>query len=288
MISIRWARLQERDEIQGYLFENMGKIPHDRWRNILDCRWNRHDDRYGIVAHENGKLAGFLGIVFADRVIAGKPRRLGNITSWFLERHLRRSGLGQQMLALITEDNNVTYTALSANFRSGALLEKIGWQLLDNTRLFWYYTPAPAASGTRLISGVENLEDQLAPGHRQMIADHQGLNLTPHLFCDGDGNRLFFFTYVKIKGDEGRAHHEILYADDRVMLAKIAPQLASALLGSEKSVLSCDKRFLAFDETSDDAQALSVSRYFKPADNMSAWEVDFLYSEVVLLDLKIY
>ena len=176
MTKIRWARPEERDEIQSYLFENMGKISFEQWRNILECRWNQRDDNFGVVVEEEGKIAGFLGIIFADRVLSGKPHRTGNITSWFLEKHLRRGGLGQEMLAMITEPSGISYTATSANFRSGALLKKIGWQLLEDTRLFWNRSNAVRSSNIQLFSGREALRGKLEPESARILEDHHGLN----------------------------------------------------------------------------------------------------------------
>jgi hypothetical protein len=146
MLTVRWAEPGERPRIQRYLFDNMGKIPFERWHNILDCRWIPEDDRYGAVVMDDGHLCGFLGIVFADRPIAGTTHRTihrtGNITSWYLQKDMRRSGLGHEMLALVTSPPGVTYVATSPNPRSGGLLAKVGWDVLEERRLVWHRTDA--------------------------------------------------------------------------------------------------------------------------------------------------
>ena len=45
MLTVRWAKAGERARIQRYLADNMGKLPFERWGNILDCRWSPEDDR---------------------------------------------------------------------------------------------------------------------------------------------------------------------------------------------------------------------------------------------------
>ncbi len=288
MTVLRWARPEERGKIQSYLFENMGKIPHERWLNILDCRWNKVDEKYGVVVEEGGKLSGFLGIIFADRQFAGQPYRTGNITSWFLEKHLRRGGLGQEMLSLITELQGVTYTAISANFRSGTLLKKIGWQQLEDTRLFWSWSDSMQPQGSKLVSGTVSLGGKLEKEHACILNDHDGLNLTPHLLSSENGDSLFFVTYKKHKGGNSTAHHEILYSSNPEMLTKHVRDIANRLLEGRNSVLSSDKRFLSAGVIADDYQSLQVPRYYKPQENVGGRQVDFLYGEVVLLDLKIY
>ncbi|VAV96554.1 hypothetical protein MNBD_ALPHA08-761 [hydrothermal vent metagenome] len=288
MTDLRWARPEERGEIQSYLFESMGKIPHERWLNILDCRWNGLDEKYGVVVEEKGKIAGFLGIVFADREFLGVPYRTGNITSWFLEKPLRRSGLGQDMLAMITEPTGVTYTAISANFRSGALLKKIGWQNLEDQRVFWKRTDGLVPSDVQIFSGATALSGKLADEPAKIISDHAGLNLTPHLLSSANEDDLFFMTYKKYKGDNKTAHFEILHTGNPQILSNNITNIANLLLPKENAVLSSDKRFLVPCTGYDHSQKLQVARYFKPHNNLPARQIDFLYGEVVLLDLKIY
>lgn len=288
MINLRWAVAEEKEKIQTYLFEKMGKIPLERWGNILDCRWNETDDKYGVVVEEDGELAGFLGIVFADRMIAGAPHRTGNITSWFLEKHLRRGGLGQEMLTLITEPVGVTYIAISANFRSGALLKKINWQPLEDTRLYWNRTANILPSDLKLVSGVDGVAGKLKEGAAKIVRDHTGLNLTPHLLSTGTQDDLFFITYTKRKGDNDTAHVEILHSGNPVLLSKHIRDIANLLLPKQNSVLSSDKRFLLPNVSYDANESLQVPRYFKAKEKPPLEEIDFLYSEVVLLDLKIY
>ena len=288
MIKLRWAIPEEKEKIQTYLFEKMGKIPKKRWANILDCRWNKTDEKYGVVVEEDGKLAGFLGIVFADRMFLGVPHRTGNITSWFLEKHLRRGGLGQEMLTLITEPAGVTYIAISANFRSGALLQKISWQPLEDTRLYWNRSSDVPAAQIEIVSGTDALAGKLEEGAAKIVRDHAGLNLTPHLLSAGPKDNLFFITYTKRKGDNDTAHVEILHSGSPDLLSKYIRDIANLLLPKENSVLSSDKRFLLPNVSYDASELLQVPRYFKAQDKPPVDQIDFLYGEVVLLDLKIY
>jgi hypothetical protein len=288
MIALRWAEAGERGRIQAYLADRMGKIPFERWANILDCRWTPGEDRYGVVVMRDGELAGFLGIVFADRVIRGKTRRTGNITSWFVEKDLRRGGLGQDMLALVTSPENVTYTATSPNIRSGSLLAKIGWHLMEDRRLCWDRTGDPATAAVIALGGMDAAADAagLSAAERRILADHRGLKAQAHILDAGAEGRCLLVSYVKLKGDD-IAHHEILHAGDRALLARHVRTYANAVLPREKAVLSLDARLVAPGAAADRETALEISRYFRPHD-LRAADIDFLYSEVLLLDLKLY
>ena len=288
MIELRWAEASERDEIQTFLSDRMGKIPFARWRNILDCRWTPGEDRYGVVVMKDGRLAGFLGIVFADRVIRAQTRRTGNITSWFLEKDLRRGGLGHDMLALITSPEGVTYTATSPNIRSGSLLAKIGWQLMEDRRLCWDRSQDPATAAVIPLGAMDEAAGAagLSEAERRIIADHRGLKAQAHILDAGAEGRCLVVSYVKLKGDD-IAHHEILHAGDRNLLGRHVRSYANAVLPRAKAVLSLDARFVAPGTRADRQTPLEISRYFRPH-GLQAADIDFLYCEVLLLDLKLY
>ena len=284
MSLIRWARPEERQVIQRYLFENMGKIPYERWANILDCRWIPENDRYGVVVVGTGRPLGFLGIVFADREVGGRPHRTGNITSWYLEKDMRRGGIGQEMLALITEDPKVTYTATSPNIRSGSLLAKVGWETLDDRRLVWHRSTEPVSTVVRMAT-AEEVESRLGSQAAKTVRDHDGLNVQPYLIETPDGGACLVMIYVKMKGDD-IAHYEILHVSDRALFTAHAADFANVILPPRKAVLSLDSRFTDGSAAPDEALQLDIPRYWKPA-GLEPHDIDFLYSEVVLLDLKI-
>ena len=99
-------------------------------------------------------------------------------------------------------------------------------------------------------------------------------------------DRCLLVNYVKLKGDD-IAHHEILHAGDRQLFARHVHAYANAVLPREKAVLSLDSRFVAPGTRADRTAPLEISRYFRPYD-LEAADIDFLYSEVLLLDLKLY
>ena len=70
--------------------------------------------------------------------------------------------------------------------------------------------------------------------------------------------------------------------------AKNARALADAILPSTQALLSVDSRLLAGQGAEpDELWELPVNRGFQSA-GLEAHEMDFLYSEIPLLDLKLY
>ena len=285
-MNISWAQPGQIPEIQQFLHTNMGKVSFEAWRNILDCRWIPENDRFGAVVMDGGRVRGFLGIVFADRMLGGTNQRTGNITSWFLEPGMRRAGLGQEMLDLVTFARHVTYTATSPNFRSGALLEKIGWQVLEDKKFSWNFTGKAPDAGFSMATGPDLPFERLDSASQAILRDHQGLNMTPHMVQPPGEAHFFLVTYLKYKGDD-IATHEILHVSDRESFSRHARQVANCLLDNDKSVLSADSRFSASGVSCDRQNTIEIKRYFK-SPCLTRFDIDFLYSEIVLLDLKIY
>ena len=80
---------------------------------------------------------------------------------------------------------------------------------------------------------------------------------------------------------------EILYPGSRKLLTRYMADLAAVLLPAGDALLSTDSRFCLAGATPDRMEKLKIPRYFKPH-RLAASQIDFLYSEVVLLDLKLY
>ena len=61
MLEIRAARPEERAEVASYLHRSFKeKIPLPRWQALIDGRWGRPEDSYGISLRRDGDLMGFL------------------------------------------------------------------------------------------------------------------------------------------------------------------------------------------------------------------------------------
>ncbi len=287
MTEIRWALPGEIDKVQQYLHEKMGKLDFAKWRNILDCRWNKTDDKYGVVVVRGGAINGFLGIVFADRPVAGKYYRTGNITSWYLEKDLRRTGIGMEMLQFITGDATVTYTAFSANFRSGALLGKIGWELLDDKRLYWHRRHAADDAGLRIYTGDNIPASELTPTDTTIISQHAGLDVFACLLKTPDHGNVFLMLHLQERSQDDTMNYEILHNSNISGLTANIQSLADMILPEKEAVLTCDSRMVGPEVKPSEYEKIEVSRYYKPA-SLPASQIDLLYSEVPLLGLKLY
>ncbi len=285
-MEIRLALPPDRDAVCDLLHERMDKrIPLTRWRGITDGRWAPDIPEFGVVAVEDGRIVGFLGVVYAQRQIGGVERRSGNLTSWYIEKPYRGSGLGLEMLRAALGRGDVTYTTFSSNPPALRLMEKAGLRLLDDRRLIWLPRPRQPTAGVEVLSGAKVL-GRLSQDSRRIIADHQGFDLRSHVIAGPDATGCLVILHVKRKGPD-IAYHEVLHVDDPAVLGRHVGNLADAILPAGDSLLSVDSRFLVEGPVPDRSEVIGVPRFYRPA-GLAVSQVDFLYSEVVLLDLKLY
>ena len=283
-IELRLAGPADRGRVTTFLHNGMSsRISLERWRRLFDYPWLEDKPDCGVVAIENGAVAGYLGVIHALRQIGGRTVRTANLSSWYIARSLRGQGMGQAMLELATRDPRVTYTTFSSNPPALRLMAKAGLGLLDERRFLWRRNgeaaPAP------VISSFAAILPAVREDERQILEDHRDLPVRPHLLRTPEGDCLVIFS-VKQKGAD-IAYHEVLYLGRPALLARHAQAFANAVLAPGKSVLAIDSRLLDGCPVAAVIEAISVPRYFRSPD-LAASQVDFLYSEIPLLDLKLY
>ena len=287
MLEIRPARAEDRAAICAFLDRSFKtSIPMESWRGLVDCRWCPGLDRYGVVLLDAGELVGFLGVVVAERALGGQAARTGNLTSWYIQRPYRRRGLGLRMLLEAMDDAETTYTTFSSVPRALRLMEKAGLVPLDHQRLVWRSRGATAPPGLEAVRDQARFPDLLDSNELRVVSDHAGLGPEAIVVITGEGGTCLLVISVKRKQDDS-VTYEVLHMSDRAVFARHARAIADAVLPASGAVLSVDRRFVGLDVAADRVEEIPVPRYFT-AGRLAPHQVDFLYSETVLLDLKLY
>jgi hypothetical protein len=284
MTELRLAGPDDREPVVAFLHQNMStRISLERWRRLFDYGWLEDKPDRGVVVVENGAIAGYLGIIHAERRIGGRKVRTANLSSWYIARSLRGRGLGLAMLELATRDPCVTYTTFSSNPPALRLMAKVRLAVLDERRLLW--RRRGDAPGVEVISGFEAVLPELSDVEQRILQDHRELPIQPHLLRAPEGDCLVVLS-VKRKGDDV-AYHEVLHLGGPAVLARHAQAFADLVLAPGASVLAVDARFLTGFAVAAEIEPIGVPRFFRSA-GLAVREVDFLYSEIPLLDLKLY
>jgi len=281
-IVVRPANAGDIEAVCALLHENMSaRIDTARWRNLLDYPWRPADSGRGTVALDGGRVVGFLGLVSVDRPIDGRIERFCNICAWYLLKEYRGRGIGQEIQRASIADPNITYTILTATAATGRAFAAHGFRVLDAER-YILRRRERATAGLECIEGRCAIEPLLNAASSTIFESHRDFNLR-HLVARAGGSSCYVVLQVKRKG-ENIDYHEILYLSDRAFFAEHAQALADVLLAPEKAVLAVDKRFLLVPMPWE-TEALELPRWYRS--HLKPAQIDHLYSEIPLLDLKL-
>ena len=124
-----------------------------------------------------------------------------------------------------------------------------------------------------------------------MLADHEDFAVHPYVIRGDGGDCLVLLSIHEKAGHEKAgqiASHEALYVGEPEIFAPAAQAFADAILPAGPAVLAVDKRFLGDCPVDAETQAIRVPRYFRPVPGVGAQDIDILYSEIELLDLKLW
>jgi hypothetical protein len=286
-VTVRKAELEERKKVATFLHERMNsKISIPRWAELIDGRWAAQDAVYAIVAEANGAIEGVLAAIYADREINGRMARTCNLSSWYITKGFRGGGLGFKMMSTALSEPGVTFTTYSSNPPALSVCFKAGMVPLETHRLVWHAQSAPALGGVEITQDVDSALGDLDATSRKALDDHKGMNIYPAIYRADGKTGLAVFS-IKEKGTD-IAYHEALYISEREVFANHARAIADTILPKTQALMSVDSRFLeGLEVRPDEAIPLPVQRGFQSA-GLKPAEMDFLYSEIPLLDLKLY
>lgn len=284
MIKIAYAAPSEREEVAQFMDSAFvrAKWDIDGWRRLVAGRWCGPEGRYAITVRDGDRLMGVLGLVYAERLTAQGVRTTADMTSWYVLKDLRGQGVGGKMMALATSDPDVTVTNFSSAKAAVSVLERAGLEILDKERLVWHPAGGPKF---KVHDDPLALGDRLTAKDRRIISDHQGLRLR-HLAVETPDGLCVMVVYPQKKHHE-YVTHEIMYLADQPLFARHAARIAASVLPDSGAILSLDRRFAADGIACDDVRAFATPRFCQKG-LLHPSEIDMLYSECVLLNIKIH
>jgi GNAT superfamily N-acetyltransferase len=281
-VDVRPATAADIEAVCDLLHTNMSaRISRERWRLLLDYPWRPVDADRGWVALDGGRIVGFLGLVYADRSIAGRVERFCNICAWYLLKGYRGRGIGQALQAGAVANRDITYTLVTATAATDRAFRRAGLRTLDAERYCFRRRPEPR-SDHEVFDGADAIAPYLDSGERRILEDHRRFALRHHL-CRADGRSCYLILQVNKKGADV-SYHEVMHSSDPEFLAAHAQSIADTLLDRGNSLLAVDKRFLPGTQAREPELLRQPRLYASP--RLAPEAIDNLYNEVVLLDLK--
>lgn len=250
------------------------------WTRLLANRWGGPGGEFAVVARDATQLVGVIGMNDSIRQTPRGPQRYRNLTSWYVLKSHRGMGMGEQLMHTAMADPAVTSTNLTSAKGALRLVDRIGFRVLDDHRLVWRQAGTAPLPLTRDPLADADLETTDA----QVLRDHTGLNLHSVTIETPDGPCTLVLS-VKQKVDE-YVTHEVVYAGQPDLLACHARAIADTLLPETAAVFSVDMRLI--DGVHDGTpEPIEVPRFYKGT-SLLPREIDHMYSEIVLMDMKLY
>jgi GNAT superfamily N-acetyltransferase len=282
MADIVFATPAQRPEIEAFMHAAFprAKWGADGWTRLLANRWGGPGGQFAVTARDGGRLVGVMGMNDSTRHTPRGPRRYRNLTSWYVLKSHRGLGLGETLMHTAMADPQITSTNLTSAKGALKLVDRIGFKVLDAQRLVWRqggHAPLPLT--------LDPLRDaHLGAVDARVLSDHADLTLKPVVIETPDGPCTLVLS-VKQKVD-AYITHELLYVGQPDLLARHVRRIADTLLPEQAAVFSIDSRLICGAQGTT-VEQIEVPRFFKGTAMLPS-EIDHMYSEIVLMDMKLY
>ncbi|MEM9050065.1 MAG: GNAT family N-acetyltransferase [Pseudomonadota bacterium] len=280
---IRPATRADAAAVGAFLHAHMnGKIAPEVFARILDYGWEGAPGHRGMLAQADGAIVGYHGSVGSARWIDGLARPCGSFSSLYVHKSARGHNLGEEMMRALVGMTNVTYTVFNPSSRVQDLLERCGFVDLDDTRYVFF---GQDAAGPVQISRDPGILARLID--RRILEDHVGMPVDPVVLSDRDGEAACILSAPARTA--GGSAVELLHVSDPAGLARMIAAAAPLLLGHDRDLrLHADARYFDGHDPGGRHTPLPYRRMIRPAAAaLPLWRVDHLYSETLLLDLKL-
>lgn len=286
--AVRVANASDAEAICSLLHTKMNaRIPLDHWRRLMNYQWLADKPDFGRVVESDGEVLGYCGMVYADRMVGDanqrRAERIVSMSSWYLDKSLRGQGLGRDMLESAIADRTLTYATLTNSKKPLGIVEALGFEVLEDHRYSWRKS-GQLHPGIVITEDVQRIRARIDSNQLRVIDDMHGYPVMPMLVEAAGQQSLLFFSIKHKAGDV--LWYDLMHVSDRELFTNCAQALADHLLPDTPAVLAADGRFVKRPPPGVACERLPVARYYV-SERVAPHEIDHLYSELQLLDLKL-
>jgi hypothetical protein len=257
-------------------------VGDDRWRLLFSDPFRSGEASCGTVMHDGETAQGFLGALYSRRFLAGRERRLCNLTSWIVREPYR--GRSLFMLLPLLKEPDTTVVDLTPSAEVAGLLLKAGFRDLESATsvLLPRFPSGLSCRVTFVGDGEENI---LTPEERRIRDDHRFPGCFAVLIESGV-DRCFCVISRMVRRKKpfwlGVIHH---LGHPDVFSRCSGRAVAKLCLRLRVTSLYVDERLLRGERIPGSFRlALKRPRLFRSAD-LEPGAVDGLYSEFPLLNI---
>jgi len=180
--------------VKNFLADREGFRDANGWDGLFNYSWKLPAYPYGYVITEGEEILAFVGTIFSERVIDGRSQICCNMNTWYVVEEQRQRMLALTILKPMLKMNDILFTALSPGDLTVTVLERLGFQLLDEEQISVPITPQilplPRMSReTLVLFDKRRIAGCLDEQDRRIHRDHVTLDCEHLLIKEQDSGR---------------------------------------------------------------------------------------------------
>ena len=280
---IRPATAGDLPAVSRYLAGALRGGGPERYRRFLDYAWPGPKPDLGVLIEDAGQVRGFVGAIYAERVIGGARVTCCNLTSVAVDESHRKQTL--QLFGALLSRKELTFTCFSASDRVAKILDFFKFQHAPGERVI--VAPISGLAGLRALAGrppvrviakPARLEAVLDPAQQAIARDH-GRYRCGRFVIERGGRRCFVVTVRRGRGV--RAFADVLHASDPDLLSEHLPWIHAPIFRAHGTLLTgIDRRWVRTAPAASFVYAKLRPAYAR-SPSLSLDQIDALYSELV-------
>jgi acetoacetyl-CoA synthetase len=286
---IRFADAADVEPICELLASGFAAVPLPFWRNLLAYPWLPAADKpdLGAVVVADSRIVGYLGTMYSNRVVEGRPERFCNLFAWYVRPEYRHYAL--PLLLLLVQRPNITFVNVTPADHVVTIFKRLGFTLADEQRFIC--TPRAISllshrPRVQIVKEEEVNEALLGAVNYRIFQDHFGHSVRRFVLAAG-GDVCLLITKRMSWYQVRFPRTDLYYVSNREFLARHFDQILIRLLRRDKAVaLHADPRQLGFKPRGArtiPAAALYPCTTLIRSERVPSSAIDRLYTELVML-----
>jgi acetoacetyl-CoA synthetase len=277
---IRPVRATDIEPLCAFLHRGFStRIPVAAWRLLFDYKWLEEKPNLGFLLVAGGEIRGFVGMLYARRLIQGKTALVCNLSSFYVQPDYR--GWSFALLVHALRDETVCYTSLTPSRTVAQMCEAMGFSYIDRNKiilppllnLITLRGPSP-----RIISDPEQVRALLDGEQRRIFDDHAPYDCL-QLVLQSESKSAYLV--VKRRTMERLPVSDLLYCSAPSLLAQHLERVKLAVIRRQRSVALTAEAGI-FGAPRPLGVVIRRPKLFRSS-VFHAHELDKLYSELILL-----
>jgi hypothetical protein len=252
----------------------------EQWASELQANWNEERPNYGFMLKDAGEIVGGIGAFYKTRIIRDHVEKFCNITSWCVLDKYRQHSM--RLALSVINQPEYHFTDFTPTQVVSATLKFFNFVPLDERvavilNLFWH-----PLDRHKVLWRAEDIEQRLTGQALQIYKDHVIFSWLSHILV-GEGNQYCHIIYKRTQF-KGLPAVSILYLSHSEIFDKYSKYVASYLVRQGYLSTHVEVRLLKKIPWLSKIRSGFNAKLFL-SKTLSAQDIDYLYSELMALDL---